>query len=629
MNSGAERAAIERQLERIVASSGFARADRLSHFLRFIVEQAVQGKAHELKESMIGVAVYRRRPDYDPKADPTVRVEAGKLRVRLQEYYRAAGRADPILIDLPKGRYVPTFAKSAARPSLGRMWLAAAAVILAVAAGFVVWKRSSSGRPAPSIAVLPFVNYSADPADEYFSDGITEEIIHSLASVEGLRVISRTSSFAFKGKRPELRDVRAKLKVDHVVEGSVRKSGETLRITAQLIRVADDSQLWSSTYNREMKDVLAIQEEIARDVVATLRVKLARSGRPLRKRQTENLEAYNLYLKGRYFWDKWQPETTWKALDYFQQAIAKDPKYALAHAGVAYSYQRLLSAQGSGGVPIPDGSDKMRAAAEKALQFDPLLPEAHAVLGMYNHRRSAWSEAEKSFRRALEIDPDNVLARRWYGMALAEAGRSEDGVREVRRSLELDPLSPDAHSTLAEALLGAGRHDEAIASCQKALELDPNFPRAHWTLGRIYVQKGMYSEGIQELLISEKAMGREEWSPWLGYAYAVAGRKPEALRILDRNLERSKGGLWFAGAAMVYAGLGDKDRALEWLGKAPRFSASTPEWNSLRSDPRFGALVRKRAGQCGSATVFLFEGLSSVSCASASRSASISAWLAW
>ncbi len=187
-----------------------------------------------------------------------------------------------------------------------------------------------------------------------------------------------------------------------------------------------------------------------------------------------------------------------------------------------------------------------------------------------------------------------MLARRWYGMMLSGVGRFEDAVREVRQSLELDPLSPDSHSSMAAVLLEAGRHDEAIAFCQKALELDPNFPRAHWTLGRIYVQKGMYSEGIQELLTAEKAMGREEWSPWLGYAYGAAGRKPEALRILDRSLELSKKGRKSPAAlAMIYAGLGDKDRAFEWLGKVPHFNASTPEWNSLRSDPRFTALLKR------------------------------------
>lgn len=610
MNSGAEvryfqdhripPEVIERQLERILASSGFARAERLKNFLRFIVEQTVDGKGNELKESVIGVAVYGRNPDYNPHSDPTVRVEAGKLRVRLDEYYGKAGKSDPIRIELPKGRYAPVISRRSQHRVLRWAGLVSAAVFLFAVLGFVAWKRAysiSSRQPVVSIAVLPFVNSSSDSADEYLADGMTEEIIHTLAGVEGLHVVSQTSTFAFKSKQPELREVAAKLRVGHVVEGSVRKAGETLRITAQLIRVADDMHLWSGTFDRPSKDVLATQEEIARKIVTTLRVKLEAPGRPLTKRYTENLEAYNLYLQGRYFWHKWEPAATWKALDYFQQAIAQDPNYAPAYAGVAYSYQRLLSAMGSGGVAIPQGSEKMRAAAEKALAIDPLLPEALGVLGIYNERRNDLIEAEKNFQKALEIDPQNVLVRRWHGAMLSTAGRSEEAVREVSRSMQIDPLSPDGHAILAGVLFEGGRNDEAIASCQKALELDPNFHRARWQLGRIYVHKGMYREGIENLLTSEKAGGREAFSPWLGYAYGVAGRKPEAVGILGRQLQRKEGPHYAAAIAMIYTGLGEKDRAIEWLAKSPHFGPSTPEWNSLHGDARFEALARKERRQ--------------------------------
>lgn len=448
--------------------------------------------------------------------------------------------------------------------------------------------------------MLPFLNLSSDPADEYLSDGITEETINSLANVEGLRVISQTSSFSFKGKRPVVPEVGARLKVEHVIEGSVRKAGDRLRITAQLIRVADDNHIWSQTYERDMKDVFAVQEEIARNIVNTLRLKLAASGRPLVKRYTENVEAYQLYLKGRYFWDKWHPDEVWKALGYFEQATARDPNYAPAYAGVAFCYQRLLSARGSGGrLSAAEGYPRMKAAAEKALEIDPLLAEGHAVLGTYYERQNDWPESERRFRRALEIDPGNVLARRWYGASfLAGVGRTEDAIREVRRSLELDPLSPDGDAVLAEVLLQAGRYDEAAEWCRKALELDPGFPRAQWTLGRVYVQKGMYAEGIQALLSAEKRMGREEYSPWLGYAYAVAGQKAEALRILDQALEASRRRrISPLAPALIYAGLGEKDRALELLERGDEgsrgFDPHAPELASLRSDPRFAALLKK------------------------------------
>ena len=313
------------------------------------------------------------------------------------------------------------------------------------------------------------------------------------------------------------------------------------------------------------------------------------------KRYTENLDAYNLYLQGRYFWHKWEPGATWKALDYFQQAIAKDPNYAPAYAGVAYSYQRLLSPMGSGGVAIPQGIDKMRAAAERALAIDPLLPEAYGVLGIYNEWHNDLISAEKNFQKALEIDPQNVLVRRWHSDLLSQAGRSEEAAREVRRSLQIDPLSADGHAILAGVLFDAGRNDEGIAACQKALELDPNFHRARWQLGRIYVHKGMYREGIENLLTSEKAGGREDSSPWLGYAYGVAGRKLEATRILGRRLQEDPRRP--TAIAMIYTGLGDKDRAIEWLAKSPHFGNSTPEWSSLHGDARFEALARKERKQ--------------------------------
>jgi serine/threonine-protein kinase len=471
-------------------------------------------------------------------------------------------------------------------------------VILAATAGFLVWKRPPAPRATPSVAVLPFLSMSPDPNDEYFSDGTTEEIIHALAGVEGLRVISQTSTFAFKGKHPDLREVAAKLRVDHVVEGSVRKSGDTLRITAQLIRVDNDAHLWSATYDRPMKDVFAVQGEIAQNVVRTLRVKLAASGKPLRNRYTENLEAYNLYLKGRYFWDKWRPETTWKALDYFQQAVAKDPNYAPAYVGIAYSYRRLLSFEGAGGVPLPDGNDRSRAAAEKALQIDPLLAEAHAVLAINNSRRGARAEAERNFQRAFEIDPNDVLVHRWYAVALSAWGRTEEAIPEARRSLDLDPLSPDSHSVLADVLFLARRYDEAIASCRSALELDPNFIRAHFELGRIYAAQGNYDEAIKELLISERALGREERSPILGYVYGRAGRKAEARQILGRALERVPNrSMPPTGVAWIYIGLGEKERALDWLELDNYFYTANPEYDTLRSDPRFAALVQKLTGQ--------------------------------
>jgi serine/threonine-protein kinase len=385
-------AAIRAELDQILASPGFARAGRLSQFLRFVIERSLnEASRGELKESVIGVEVYGRRPGYDSRADPTVRVEAAKLRARLQEYYRHAGTASTVVIELPKGAYVPVFRIAEHPRRLSRVFvvLAVATLLATVVAGTVSWKRASPP-PVTSIAVVPFLNLSPDPADEYLSDGVSEEVIQSLALLDPLRVISQTSSFALKGKRLEAAEVGSRLRVQYFVEGSVRKAGEQCRISAQLVRVADDSQVWSRTYEFPAGDLFTIQQRIAQDVGNALRVKLAESSSSrgaVPKRRAKNPEAYLSYLKGRYFWDKFEPGETWKALGYFEQATALDPAYGPAYVGIAYCYQRLLGYQGSGlRLTAAEGYPKMKAAAEKSLEIDPLQAEAHAVLGVYYSR---------------------------------------------------------------------------------------------------------------------------------------------------------------------------------------------------------------------------------------------------
>lgn len=593
--------AIRAELDQILASPGFARAGRLSQFLRFVVERRVnEGGPGGLKESVIGVEVYGRRPGYDSRADPTVRVEAAKLRARLREYYRHSGKATTVVIELPKGAYVPIF-RIAEHPSEGAnhlvrvfVVLAVATMLVAVAAGIVAWKRTPFP-PVTSVAVLPFLNMSPDPSDEYLSDGVTAEIIQSLALLDGLRVISQTSSFALKGRRLEAAEIGSKLKVQYLVEGSVSAVREQFRISAQLVRVADDSHIWSRIYEFRADDLFTVQQGIARDVGNALRVKLAQSSSSLDevpKRRANNPEAYLSYLKGRYFWDKFEPGETWKALGYFEQATALDPEYSPAYAGIAYCYQRLLGYQGSGlRLTAAEGYPKMKVAAEKALQIDPLQAEAHAVLGVFYSRLHQWRESEREFQRALKINSSNAFIRRWYAYAfLSEVGLHPDAIREMQRALELDPLSADSDTVFADVLFEAGQDDEAMEWCRKALELNPDFPRAHWQLGRVYIQQGKYSLGIQELLRTEKRMERENVSPWLGYAYAVAGQRAKAIAILDRILAAHLPGV---AAAIIYTGLGDKDRAFEQLQDTTNFNPRQRELASLRSDPRFAGLLKR------------------------------------
>jgi tetratricopeptide (TPR) repeat protein len=310
------------------------------------------------------------------------------------------------------------------------------------------------------------------------------------------------------------------------------------------------------------------------------------------QRRTNNPEAYLSYLRGRYFWDKYEPSETWKALGYFEQATALDPTYSPAYAGIEHCYQRLLGYQGSGRrLTSAEGYPKMKAAAERALEIDPLQAEAHAVLGVYHSRLHEWREAERSFQSALKITSSNALIYRWYAYGfLTAVGRYPDAIREMRRSLELDPLSADSDAVFADILFEAGRNEEAIDWCRKALELNPDFPRAHWELGRVYLQLGNYSEGIQELLKSEKRMERENSSPYLGYAYAVDGQRDKAIQILNRVLAAPSREI---AAALIYTGLGDKNQAFELLQDLDNFNPHMPELASLRSDPRFTALLKR------------------------------------
>jgi serine/threonine-protein kinase len=394
-----EAGAVRRQLEAILASSGFAKKDRLSRFLRFVVERKLAGRAHELKETVIGFEVFERPANYNPKQDAIVRTEAGRLRARLGEYYSGEGKSDALVIELPKGGYVPIFRKvdpamqaEPASTNHKRLWIglgAALGCVVISAAGLIGWRTEGKNAPV-TIAVLPLDNLNHDPADDYLADGLTDELIRDLSSYEGLAPRSRTSSFALKGKPRNIREAGMELGVDYVVEGAVLRAADRLRITAQLIRTRDDLPVWSGKFDREATDVLAIQDEISRAIVNNLRIKLGRG----RRRYETSAEAYDLYLRAR-------AAGLHDSVGLFQQAIAKDPSFAPAYAGLAssYAYRTGNTFNDSDG-ELP----KMRAAAERAIEVDPLLAEAHSAVGKAYARDGQWALSEASFRRAIEID---------------------------------------------------------------------------------------------------------------------------------------------------------------------------------------------------------------------------------
>jgi serine/threonine-protein kinase len=443
--------------------------------------------------------------------------------------------------------------------------------------------------------VLPFANMSADPENEYFADGITEEIINALTQFQDLRVVARTSAFAFKGKNEDLRTVGEKLNVSKVLEGSVRKAGNRLRITAQLVNAADGYHLWSERYDREMDDVFAIQDDIATTIADRLKVTLAGETEPLVKPPTENLQAYQLYLKGRYLWNKRTKDGLEQAVEYLRQAIERDPAYALAYAGLADAYLLLGSYAYMPGV---EALSKAKASAERALELDETLAEAHTSRGQVLRAGRDRRGEEEEYRRAIELNPSYATAHQWYATLLAALGRSEEALREIRRAEELDPLSHAISVTVAVVLFLGREYDAAMEQLGKTLELEPDYYSLHRMFGVLYVEAGLYEEAIGAV---QRAIELNPEDPDLlvdlGCAYARSGKREKANVILEQAKQRGADAGWIAA---LYTALGDLDRAFEWLERGLQESESRqslfylkvfPWYDPLGSDPRFENLL--------------------------------------
>jgi eukaryotic-like serine/threonine-protein kinase len=447
----------------------------------------------------------------------------------------------------------------------------------------------------PSIAVLPFVNMSGDKEQEYFSDGLAEEIINALAQIPGLKVIARTSSFSFRGKETDIGQIRDRLKVQNVLEGSVRKSGNRIRVTAQLINTADESHLWSQRFDRELADVFAIQDEISQAIAEKLRIRLAED-RPPVKRHTENLEAYSLYLRARHQLHKFTPEGFEKGKTYYEQAIMLDPNYALACFGLADFYCLL----GFFGIMPPKAAfEQCGQFARKALALDEMLPEAHAMLGILRVYDFDWNGAECEFRRALELNPKSEDVWEFYDYSyLVPMRRLEEAVTASRRALELDPLRPFLQWRLGYRYYLTRQWERAIEQCRNALDLDPRYGAAHAYMGLAYCLAGRFDEAIRAL----EALPRESLvMAFLGYAYALAGRTGEARGLLDELIELARNMLVPASRfAWIYTGLVELGQAFDWLEKAVEERDGfvihlnvDPCWDLLRTHPRYHALLRK------------------------------------
>ncbi len=496
-------------------------------------------------------------------------------------------------------------------PAKGRSWRLAvwmmaglAVVLLLVVSLLRVASTSRSSLPrVRSLAVLPLENLSGDTSQDYFADGMTDELITQLAQISSLRVISRSSVMTYKHLHKPLTEIARELDVQAVVEGSVFRSGDRVRLTAQLIRVPADENLWAQSYEGDIRDSLGLQSKVAQAIAGQIRATLSRQEQvTLGKSRAVNPKAYEAYLKGRYYWNKRTGEGLKKAIEYFRQAIEADPSDAKAYSGLADSY--ALSGDWEYGVLPPlEAFSQAKAAATQALALDDNLSEAHTslafALDLYGWD---WNAAEKEYKRALELNPSYATAHHWYAWHLLVLGRNDEGIFELRRAENLDPLSLIISADIAEALCVAHLYDESVKQSEKTLEMDPNFAVAHYELGQAYEQQRRHDKAIVEFQKAIELSGHSAaFDSNLAYVYAVSGRKQAAIEIIkDLEARHDQNPSADANIALVYVGLGDHDEAMIRLNKAyeERFNPSIllrPTFDSLRSDDRFKDL-RKRIG---------------------------------
>jgi TolB-like protein/DNA-binding winged helix-turn-helix (wHTH) protein/Tfp pilus assembly protein PilF len=496
----------------------------------------------------------------------------------------------------PVDRDLPVVARSR------RLFLLGLAGLALSAAAFLFWRhRPALPVPEKSIAVLPFENLSPDPENAYFANGISDEILARLANIADLKVISRSSAQKGKSAPENLGELARQLGVAYALEGTVQKSGDTARVTIQLINARNDITLWTERYDRQLTDIFQVETEVAQRVATELEATLSGSEkRALNARPTANVEAHQAYLIGRFFWNKRTVEGYQQAIEHFNRAIELDPAYAQAYAGLADAFLFL------GGDNVP-GQEEMlrrgRAALMKALELDEALAEAHASRGLLAMLFDwKWAEAEKELKRAIELNPNYATAHQWYGEFLADLGRFDEGVSEMKRAYELDPLSLIIATDVAKVYTIARRYDEAEAQYKKVLEMDPGFAQARGLLALTYSLNGKPEEAVGEIRKIKDVESNPTHLAWRGYVYAMSGRKDDAEQSLQQLRDLSNqtyvSPLW---TAFIYTGLGEKDAAFKWLEKAFAEHVAggaiplkvNPVFDNLRPDPRFTDLLRR------------------------------------
>jgi TolB-like protein/Tfp pilus assembly protein PilF len=638
---------VRRHLNKVLTSHAFAGSKRTQDFLRLIVGHALEGDVENLRERMIGAELFGRPVGYDTGSDSVVRVRASEARKKLAQYYSESKEEKPAVhIELPSGSYVPRFhfepaeapspvevlpspvsvehlslqnpSRPEALPSVeaGQPPVSAASpkekifartpliagmailFVLVAAFGFVgirKWYSESNGRKGiHSIAILPLENLSGDPAKDYFADGMTEELINDLGQVSTLRVISLTSSMSYKGTKKKLPEIARELAVDGVVEGGVLREGNQVRISAQLIDARTDRPVWAQSYVRDLTSFLAWQGEVAQAIAEEISSKVTpqEQARLARKRPIDP-EAQDLYLHGILLRDA---DDCKHALDFFNQAIAKNPSYAQAHSALASCYGRMGE---SGRMPYEAAFTRQKAEAIKAIQLDPSLSEAHAELA--NTAMTLdwdWATAEAEFRRALELNPNSATDRQKYAFYLVRTGHLREALAEVERSVDLDPVSGSTFHAEGFIYYFSRQYDQALAVTRTVRGLKINLPDWSFLLGDIYAGKGMFNESINEFT---KAGDGPYSLGHLGNAYARAGQTDAARKSISQLEEQvRRDGVGRYEIALVYAGLGEKREAFRWLEDSYRahdvglvYLKIDPCLDPLRSDPRFDDLMKR------------------------------------
>jgi TolB-like protein/Tfp pilus assembly protein PilF len=544
------------------------------------------------------LVLIQRRAEVVTKEDlikavwPDAFVEEGNLSQSIHVLRRALGES------VEEHRYIVTV------PGRGYRFVADVREIPEIK-GDPASSLSASSLPSRvMLAVLPFEDISRQKDEEYFSDGLTEEMITQLGRMnpEWLGVIARTSAMHYKDCDRTVQQIGCELGVSYVLEGSVRRVGRRVRVTAQLIQVADQTHLWAESYDCELGNILALQNDVACAIADEIRIKLRPQERArLGKVRPVNPEAYEAYLKGRYFWNKRTKEALEKSVPCFERAIEKDPDYASAYAGLADSYC-LLANTAYGALPPKEAFSKARVATLKALEIDKTLAEAHASLAQLDLYEFDWLAAERELRRSIELNPGFAVAHHWYALYLSAKGRFKEALAEANRAYGLDPLSVIINRDLGLIYYYARQPDRAIEQYRKTLELDPNFALAHQALGRAYLEMGMYTKGVEEIQLAVRLSGESVGMlAALAHAYGLAGKTEKARGILGDLMERSRRSyVPPTSIAVIYAGLGEKENALEWLEKAwgeQDVGLHTlkvhPIFNGLCTDPRFQDLLRR------------------------------------